>query len=140
MIGLWLCLSRVTDMLKPLTRLQGFPCFQPCCHSVLPRALIITVSQRDSLLTCWDAQAEVLEQLAEKYLASIPAQDFPSKRSPNQLTPIEFCFPEHVVQEDVRQAKPAPWPGFKIHAHRFHDPHVKHQIHGSHVTRSMCPV
>ena len=82
---------------------------------------------------CW-------EQLAEKYLASIPAQDSPAKRSPNQLTPIKFCFPDHVVQEDVRQAKPAPWPGFEIHAHRFHDPHVKHQIHGSHVTRSMCPV
>ena len=134
-MGLWLCLSRVTDVLKPLTRLQSSPCFQPCCHSVLHRALIITISQRDSVLTCWDAQAEVLEQLAEKYLASIPAQAAPAKRSPNQLTPIEFSFPEQVVQEDVRQAKPAPCSGFETDAHHFHDSHVKHQIHGSHAMR-----
>ena len=53
------------------------------------------------------AQEDVLEQLVEKYLASIPAQDAPAKRSTSQLTPIEFSFPQHVVREDVRQVPPA---------------------------------
>ncbi len=51
-----------------------------------------------------DATSQVLIPLLEQYLASIPAADgdSPTKRSPRDVTPLPFAFPEQPVREDVK--------------------------------------
>ncbi len=56
-------------------------------------------------------QEEVLEDLAVRYLASIPARQEPAPRARSAVTPLPFSFPDEprVVTVRCAAAQPGPW-------------------------------
>ena len=53
---------------------------------------------------CLSGQVDEFEELVKRYLAAIPPADTtcPAPKPPDKLNPLNFKFPDGVVQEDVR--------------------------------------